>query len=410
MKYALTLAAIIFTGASTVWAAPALDASGTLKTSYWSGDRNLTDNQDIGLVGLWAKARLNTDNAGQIIGEAWVQSDSNNDQEKALVRELFWRLDGESWRISLGKQLLAWGRADGINPTDNLTPKDFTQLTPEDNDLREGIKAAKGEYTFGNSTISLIWFPESASHRIPLRPMSGIHYQIEDAPDKSQYALQWEYLGASVDSSLSWFDGYDLMPDFLMGDLTMDGLTVILHNQRLQVLGGDISFAEGNRVWRGEIAYSHTDSEGEADFVHKKDQLWLVGGPEFTLENNWVLGVQLTVKHVFDFALPDAYLLSGIEQSIAQRQMATANQTRATQTGITWRIAKSAFNDSLRVETSGVALANHEGGLTRVQTDYIPRDAIHIRMGIEYYHGKSKGFFGQLRENKLGYVEASYDF
>lgn len=410
MKNIYSCVGITLLLASNVQASPALDASGTLKTSYWSGDRSLTNESDIGLAGLWGKARLSTETAGQIIGEAWVQSDTDNNQENSLLRELYWRFDGENWQLNIGKQLLAWGRADGINPTDNLSPRDFTQLAPEDNDLRKGIAAVKGQYNLESSSISLMWFPEAESHRIPLEEIPGIYYRIEDAPEKSQYAVQWEYLGASADMSISWFDGYDLMPDLLPGSLSMQGLEIIQRNQRLQVLGGDLSFAEGNRVWRAEIAWSQTDSTGEADFTHKKDQLWFVGGPEFTLDNNWVVGLQLSLKRVFDFAEPDELLMPGIEQSVAQRQLATANQTRATQTGITWRIAKSALNDTVQFETSGVALANHEGGLTRAHVDYMPRDAMHIRLGVENYRGSAQTFFGQLTKNSLGYLEVTFDF
>lgn len=396
--------------ASNVQASPALDVSGTLKTSYWSGDRDLTNERDIGLAGVSGKARLSTETAGQIVGEVWVQSDTDNHQENALVRELYWRMDGASWQLNMGKQLLAWGRADGLNPTDNLSPRDFTQLAPEDNDLREGIATVNGQYNVENSTLSLLWFPAAASHSIPLEDIPGVYYRSEDAPEKSQYALQWEYLGASADMSLSWFDGYDLMPDLLAGNVGSQGLEIILHNQPLQVLGGDISFAEGNRVWRAEIAWSQTDSSGKADFAHKKDQLWFVGGPEFNLGSNWVVSVQLSMKRVFDFAAPADHLPMGVLHEVALRQMATANQTRATQNGVTWRIAKSAFNDSLQLETSGVVLAKGEGGLTRVHADYVPRDAVHIRLGMENYHGDSHTFFGQLTRNRLGYVELAYDF
>lgn len=396
--------------ASNAQASPALDVSGTLKTSYWSGDRDLTNESDIGLTGFWGKARLSTETGGQIIGEGWVQSDTDNHQEGALLRALYWRFDGEAWQLSLGKQMLAWGRADGLNPTDNLSPRDFTQLAPEDNNLREGIVAAKGQYNWESSSLSLLWFPEAESHQIPLEVISGVYYHVEEAPEKSQYALQWEYLGVSTDMSLSWFDGYDLMPDLLAGDLGLQGLEIILRNQRLQVLGGDVSFAEGNRVWRAEIAWSQTDSSGEADFTHKKDQVWFVGGPEFNLDGNWVVGIQLSLKRVFDFAAPEAFLSASVPLAVALRQMATANQTRDTQKGITWRIAKSAFHDSLQLETSGVALAHGEGGLTRAHADYMPRDALHIRIGVEDYRGNAQTFFGQLQRNRLGYVELAYDF
>lgn len=410
MKTLYSCLAIALLLATHAQANPALDASGTVKTSYWTGDRSLTQEADIGLASVWGKARLSTETAGQLVAEAWLQSDTDNHQQHSRVREFYWRFDGANWQLNIGKQLLAWGRADGLNPTDNLSPKDFTQLAPKDSDLREGIVAVNGQYQLENSTLSLLWFPAAASHRIPVEQMPGVDYRIAEAPDKPQYALQWDYLGASADMSLSWFDGYDLMPDLRVGKVGAEGLDIILHNQRLTVLGGDLSVAEGNRVWRAEIAWSQTDSSGTADFFHKKDQLWFVGGPEFNLRNNWVVGLQLSVKRVFDFAAPEDYLPSGILQQVAQRQLATANQTRATQTGITWRIAKSAFNDTVQMETSGVALADGEGGLRRAHVDYMPRDALHIRIGLEDYHGATARFFGQLAQNRLGYVELAYDF
>ncbi len=40
--------------------------------------------------------------------------------------------------LHLGKQIIAWGRADGINPTDNVSPCDFTLLLPFEDDQRFG--------------------------------------------------------------------------------------------------------------------------------------------------------------------------------------------------------------------------------------------------------------------------------
>ena len=45
--------------------------------------------------------------------------------------------------LRIGKQIIAWGRADGINPTDNLTPRDFVVLLPLEEDQRFGTTAIK---------------------------------------------------------------------------------------------------------------------------------------------------------------------------------------------------------------------------------------------------------------------------
>src|SRR5712671_6410457 len=48
--------------------------------------------------------------------------------------------------LRIGKQIIAWGRADGINPTDNLTPRDFEVLLPFEEDQRFGLWALKFDY------------------------------------------------------------------------------------------------------------------------------------------------------------------------------------------------------------------------------------------------------------------------
>src|SRR6266702_3067112 len=54
--------------------------------------------------------------------------------------------------LRIGKQIIAWGRADGINPTDNLTPRDFVVLLPLEEDLhydRTHVLGADAARNFG---------------------------------------------------------------------------------------------------------------------------------------------------------------------------------------------------------------------------------------------------------------------
>ena len=61
-----------------------------------------------------------------------------SDLLEAYVTAHFGRAD-----LRIGKQIIAWGRADGINPTDNLTPRNFVVLLPLEEDQRFGTTAIK---------------------------------------------------------------------------------------------------------------------------------------------------------------------------------------------------------------------------------------------------------------------------
>lgn len=65
---------------------------------------------------------------------------------------LFLNLD-----LRLGKQRIAWGRADQLNPTDNLNPDDFSDLIRFYEKLPTW--AAKGTYYAGQFQITGVWVP-----------------------------------------------------------------------------------------------------------------------------------------------------------------------------------------------------------------------------------------------------------
>ena len=66
------------------------------------------------------------------------------------LREAF--VDVRLGRLDLraGRQIIAWGRADGVNPTDNLSGQDLTLLVPDDDDRRLGTTAVRASYYVGD--------------------------------------------------------------------------------------------------------------------------------------------------------------------------------------------------------------------------------------------------------------------
>ncbi|WP_434652358.1 hypothetical protein J3P96_16260 [Pseudomonas sp. R3-56] len=394
-------------------AAPALamasldvDNTLSLRGGAWSGDRSLSQQTDIFTPSLWAHTRVLTDTLGQGVFDGWVGGQSRGEARHGLVREAYWRNDAGAMSIKAGRQIIVWGRADGLNPTDNLSPRDFTKLTPEDGDQRYGNTALNISYEWDAGTLTAIWFPKAATHTIPLTKLANVDYDVRK-PDSSQWALKWDMTGDNVDGSLSYFDGFDPMPDLVPGLLTASGATVRVESQRTRFFGADISMARDGTLWHAEAAVSDTQSEGTNDFRHKKPQLWAVGGGEWRILDNTTLGLQLTYTHVFDYSNAKS-LPPGFERQVAIRQAATSAQTSKDQLGFTWRLADTWFNDLLRVEISGVNAQTSGGGIARLKTDYAVTDRVKLASGFDYYYGAEDTFFGQLSDNKTVYVQVEY--
>lgn len=400
-------------GALLLSAAPALamadfevDNLLSLRGGLWSGDRSLSQQTDIGTTALWARSRLLTETLGQGVFDGWVGTQSEGDERHGLVREAYWRYDAGATSVKAGRQIVVWGRADGLNPTDNLTPRDFTKLTPEDGDQRYGNTALNVSHEWDIGTLTALWFPRAATHTIPLVRLAHVQYDVRQ-PDASQWALKWDMRGENLDGSVSYFDGDDPMPDLLPGRLTAEGATVKVQSQRTRFFGADMSLTHEGTLWHAEAAWTDTQSKGADDWSHKKPQVWFVGGGEWRIFDSTTLGLQLTYTHVFDYKRAKS-LPSGFEQLVAIRQAATSGQTSKDQVGATWRVANTWINDLLRVELSGVAAHTSGSGIARAKANYAVADGITLAGGVDYYYGPKDTFFGQLRDNQTVYLQLEY--
>jgi hypothetical protein len=385
-----------------------IDYTVSVRSDAWSSSRQLDDEKGIAQIGVWSRATFDLEAAGRIVGSGWLrdQTAPDPDTPRGRLRELYWRYSQGPVELKIGRQMVVWGRADAINPTDNLSPREFTLLAPEDGDQRYGNEAAQLNVGTGIGNFIGIWFPHAASHTIPLEAQQNVSY-MSDRPHRSQWAVKWDAGGDGLDGSLSYFHGFDPMPDPVLGGLGPSGVNVFLRNQPVHIIGSDFSLTRGNAVWRAEAAWMQTDSTGPRDFTHKKPQLWLVAGGEWSFDHGTTLGIQAILQHVRDFQSPDT-IVNPIAREIGWRQAATSNQTSATQHGLTWRLASRWWNDTLLAEISGIVMRPSHSGLWRTKLDYAIDDHWHVQAGTDDYFGPKHSFFGQLDKNRLLYVQLRY--
>ena len=415
-------------GADAVQGAPGiferLGLTGAVRAGYWSSNRNLDAERHLGAGMLWLKTSRRLSSRVSFLAEGWTSlrgpledGDTTGELREAYVDLRVGRLD-----VRAGRQIIAWGRADGMNPTDNLSGQDLTLLVPDDVDRRLGTTAVRASYYLGDVSVTGVWLPEFRGHQFALpAPPPGVTF-VRDAQrwPGNQWALRLEQTGRAVDWSVSYFTGRDTSPD-LSAALGADGAPAIrLSHHRVRVLGGDMAANLGRFGLRAEAAYVRTDDADGADPFTKNPYVFVVAGADRTFSGSLNVNVQYLFRYVL--ADPEAGLKTGNHESlktrdyegfvsaVAAQQAILNSQTRRAQHGASFRLGYKWLHDTLEAEVAAAAYAAPSGAALRPKVAYALTDHWKVLLGAEVLRGESASLFGLLRQNSTVYSELRWSF
>ena len=388
-----------------------LGITGSVRTGYWSSTRDLDAEDHLGAGMIWMKSTRSLNNHVSFLAEGWASlrgpfddGDATGELREAFVDLRFGKLD-----VRAGRQIIAWGRADGVNPTDNLTGEDLTLLVPDDDDCRLGTTAVRASYYLGDVSVTALWLPEFRGLKFPFpAPPPGMTFErdVRDWPG-DQWAVRVEQTGRAVDWSASYFDGRDLYPDLGL-DLGLDRDTprIRLTHHRVRVAGADMAANVGRFALRAEAAYVHTEDSSGVDPFTKNPFVFVVVGGDRTFGEYFNLNVQYLYRYILDFrALPD-----GLSSTVASQQAILNSQTKRVQHGMSFRAAHKWLRETLEVECAAAAFFGPRGLDIRPKISYALNDHWKLLVGAEIFRGESSSVFGLLRPNTATYVEARWSF
>jgi len=380
-----------------------LGVTGAVRAGYWSSTRNLDSEQNIGAGMLWLKTSHKVSDRVSFLAEGWTAlrgpleyGDATGELREAFVDLRFGRLD-----VRAGRQIIAWGRADGVNPTDNLSGQDLRLLVPDDADRRLGTTAVRASYYAGGVSVTGVWLPEFRGHEFALPPPPpGLAFvrEAERWPG-NQWALRVERTGGAVDWSASYFRGLDTAPD--LGLAARDGglPAVRVSHHRVRVFGADMAANAGRFGLRAEGAYVDTeDPHGRDPFV-KNPFLFVVAGADRTFGGQLNLNVQYLFRYVTH--------QPGTSVSV---QDVLNSQTRRTQHGASFRLGYKWLHDTLEAECAAVAYGAPSGTALRPKVTYALTDSWKVLAGAELLHGETASVFGLMEKNSTGFAELRWSF
>lgn len=390
--------------ATSAGAQARLEVSGSMRGGYWSSTRDLDDRDPLGGGMLWLKARVPLPTGASVFAEGWgaLRGPPERGKGTAELREGYVTTSYKSFDLKLGRQIIAWGRADGLNPTGNLVAEDLTLLTPDDADRRLGTASAVGSVYIGSTSLTGLWLPEFRGHRFPLPAAGGATF-VEDSRrwPGDQWAVRVERTGGAVDWSASFYRGLDKLPDLEPGAAPGQ---VALRHRLMSVAGLDAATNVGRFGLRAEAAYVRTgDSDGTDPFA-KNPYLFFVVGGDRTYDGRLNLNLQYIGRVVFGDSDSDE------GSALATQQAILSSQTRRVQHGASMRASVKWLHETLETELAGLVYASPRGVVARPKVSYALTDQVKVSGGVEVFRGSDASLFRMLRPNSVLYTEVRWGF
>ncbi len=287
-----------------------LDFSGYGRGSAYLGFDNYDFTNVFGEFGL--SGRLNYNRAFLFsdirIREGYAFNESKTEIQ---LKEIYGGYSGEKFDAFLGNQIVTWGRTDGFNPTNCITPIDYFFLTGDADDQKLSNFMLRLKYRLNTQIeLDVIAAPvyRASIYRYELFDLGeDVSFTDIALPDKtymnasSAARLNFEYPG--VGFSISWFRGYNPIYGFNVDNIDWATGSPVITNVPApylkNMIGADFSLPVNSWIIRGEMAYNITNDYKDKMYV-PNPELSYVAGLERNF-NGFNTILQYVGKYTLDF-------------------------------------------------------------------------------------------------------------
>jgi len=332
-------------------------------------------------------------------------------QDGFELREAYLEYVADSWDLRVGRQLIIWGKADGVEITDIISPKDYTEFLARDyDDIRTPVDALKLRYLRDKMNVEFIWVPIFQSAILPVgdNPWAlkadipadlEISYEDPVVPksklENSEFGGRVSFYLPGVDlafSSLYTWDKVPTMNQTLTENSETQHLTIQPEHHRLTFVGFGVSVPYRSFVFRGEAAFfkgKRFEPEAPSDELLKQNTINWLFGVDWYPGNEWMVSGQFAHFLILDY---NEKLKDDEHELLA-----------------TFNVSKNLLRNTLKLSTSGYVGINDSELFNRSSIDYELADGLHFLTGIDVFVG-DEGAFGQYKDNTEVWVKAKYSF
>ncbi len=328
----------------------------------------------------------------------------NHRRDRVWLDEAYIDYEGVSFDLRIGKQVYAWGKADSINPTNNLNPVDYSDLLDTDEE-EIGMTSLRGRYYLGNWTFEGAVIPVFEPSILPgynsrwnIFPQSLISLPVQVKKpsteiNNAQFAGKVSSSFSGWDFSVSYYRGFEKFPSvFLKPD------SVLLEYRRLQVIGGDFAVSFDKFGVRGEAGYFITD-----DFDGKIPE---VSDPYLM----YVLGLDYNFSNLIEEQ--DLYILCQWIQTlpVPERDSLSEGDLRYLFKKAVMLKADWSFTDYTKFSLQGIWRLHAEDIFLQPEISSNLADGLNLEIGADLLYGKEGSFFEKFKDNQRVFARLKYSF
>ncbi|MEA3451646.1 MAG: hypothetical protein U9Q83_07050 [Bacteroidota bacterium] len=333
------------------------------------------------------------------------------------LKEAYAAYQSAKFDLFLGNQIITWGRTDGFNPTNNITPNDYFFLTDDldDQKLSNFMLRTKLRFT-QNIDIEIIATPfyKPSNYRYDLFNIGeNISYTDIILPEKTfeniSYATRLNFEYPKIGFSLSYFKGYSNFYGFDVQSIifTTDNpeITNTPTPYLKNTIGADFSLPIKSLIFRGEIAYNIIEDYEESIYIPNPDIAY-VAALEYNIWNATVI-FQYIGKYSLDFTILQEPSLENPSDPYAQMQYAEDliiyeseifnrkifYQQEETNHAISISINKNIAYNILNIELSGYYNVTSEELMIRPKINWKITDMLSATIGGAYMTGPEETVF-----------------
>ncbi len=325
----------------------------------------------------------------------------------AEVREGSVTCRREEWLVSVGRQSVVWGKADGFPVLDVVHPFDYREFIFDDRAAsRRPLTMLRVEKRIGNENYAqLLVIPERREDILPKpgdrfsEPL-GNQAELADAAGLTnnrdglhvatpQVGIKWEHASSDISWTLNFLNRWAPQPYYVFNPSSLSVLDV---SYQQWIIGGSFDRSFSDWVVRGEMIYMPRDfrsaSSSQIDYRSYQQISWMLGVDKSIGE--WLLGAQFFQTN-----------FSGAEvEPVGGRQQNT----------LTLMTTRSFWQDRLQFRGFVARDLNHGGTWLRARNSWQAYSNVELGVQCDWFTGDSDSTLGKLKHESRIKFDIKLDF
>ena len=385
--------------------------SGNVETLWgaglpWTDKEKSRGRMTLGETSFTGKIDSYFGNSSALV-EGSAKYDSIEDSQDFSLSECWMDYTADFWGMRIGRQKPAWGKADGIDITNVICPKDLSSLAVMTTNEKLAIDALRFSVNGNQFTADAYWIPFFT----PAKLSDAKFEKPESKLSNGEGGLKLSGYFSVLDFSFYGFYGWDDMP-FLDYTMSAEGVNVTGEYKRMTMLGIDAAVPIKETVLRMEAAFfperhfqkasssiikekmlsAEKDSSGSVESSLQRNEVSALAGLDWMPES-WTFTAQYYCDYVFG-------------------ELENLEREKALQHGATLSVSKKLLSDTLELSFSGVLGLNDFDSFIKPAVTYSLSDQINLSGGAYIFiPGPDRdGQYGSYKDLSTGYIKCKFSF